>query len=115
MSSSQLPRKTESQADAIKTYTLEFEIEAKKELEKLEKLDKVLQIQLLKKLKCRLLSPKVPAAGLRNMPNCYKIKLRASGVRLVYEVIDNRLIVLVLGVGRRDDNAVYIAAKKRLH
>ena len=112
MSSSQLPRKTESQADAIKTYTLEFEIEAKKEL---EKLDKVLQIQLLKKLKCRLLSPKVPAAGLRNTPNCYKIKLRASGVRLVYEVIDNRLIVLVLGVGRRDDHAVYIAAKKRLH
>ena len=109
MSSSQLPRKTESQADAIKTYTLEFEIEAKKELEKL------LQIQLLKKLKCRLLSPKVPAAGLRNMPNCYKIKLRASGVRLVYEVIDNRLIVLVLGVGRRDENAVYVAAQKRLH
>ena len=50
MSSSQLPRKTESQADAIKTYTLEFEIEAKKEL---VKLDKVLQIQLLNKLKCR--------------------------------------------------------------
>ena len=48
------------------------------------------------------------------MPNCYKIKLRASGVRLVYEVIDNRLIFLVLGVGRRDENAVYIAAQKRL-
>jgi mRNA interferase RelE/StbE len=38
-----------------------------------------------------------------------------QGVRLVYEVIDNRLIVLVLGVGRRDDNAVYIAAQKRVH
>ena len=86
-----------------------------KQKKELVKLDKVLQIQLLKKLKCRLLFPKVPAARLRNMPNCYKIKLRASGVRLVYEVIDNRLIVLVLGVGRRDDNAVYIAAKKRLH
>ena len=49
------------------------------------------------------------------MPNCYKIKLRASGVRLVYEVIDKRLIVLVLGVGRRDDDAAYVTAKKRLH
>lgn len=112
MSSSQLPKKADSQATAIKTYSLEFEIEAKKEL---EKLDKALQIQLLKKLKSRLLSPKVPSARLSNMPNCYKIKLRASGVRLVYEVIDNRLIVLVLGVGRRDDNAVYISARKRLH
>ena len=57
----------------------------------------------------------MPAAKLSNMADCYKIKLRASGVRLVYEVIDNRLVVLVLGVGRRDDNAAYIAAKKRLH
>ena len=112
MSSSQLPRKSESQADAIKAYTLEFEIEAKREL---AKLDKTLQIQLLKKLKSRLLFPEVPSARLRNMPNCYKIKLRASGVRLVYEVIDKRLIVLVLGVGRSDDDAAYVTAKKRLH
>ena len=112
MSSSQLPKKAETQADAIKTYSLEFELEAKKEL---AKLDKTLQIQLLKKLKSRLLFPKVPSARLSNMANCYKIKLRASGVRLVYEVIDHRLIVLVLGAGRREDNAAYVAAQKRLH
>ena len=111
MSSSQLPKKTEVPADTIKIYTLEFVIEAKNEL---SRLDKVLQIQLLKKLKSRLSSPRVPAAKLSNMPDCYKIKLRASGVRLVYEVIDNRLVVLVFGVGKRDDNAAYIAAKKRL-
>ncbi|MES2871918.1 MAG: type II toxin-antitoxin system RelE/ParE family toxin [Pseudomonadota bacterium] len=112
MNSSQLPKKADSQADAIKTYTLEFDLEARKEL---SKLDQALQIQLLKKLKSRLLSPRVPSAKLSNMTDCYKIKLRASGVRLVYEVIDNRLVVLVLGVGRRDDNAAYKAAKKRLH
>lgn len=112
MSSSPLPKKTEPQADVIKRYTLEFVMEAKKEL---SKLDPVLSVQLLKKLKSRLLAPRVPAAKLSNMADCYKIKLRANGVRLVYEVIDNRLVVLVLGVGRRDDNAAYIAAKKRLH
>ena len=68
-----------------------------------------------KKLAERLMLPRVLADALHGMTDCYKIKLRASGVRLVYEVIDNRLVVLVLGVGRRDDNAAYIAAKKRLH
>ncbi|KQB52039.1 addiction module toxin RelE [Pseudomonas endophytica] len=112
MSSSLLPKNPKRQNDLIKIYTLEFVIEAKKEL---SKLDKVLQVQLLKKLKSRLLSPRVPAAKLSNMHDCYKIKLRASSLRRVYEVIDDRLVVLVLGVGKRDDNAAYVAAKKRLH
>lgn len=111
MSLSPKLKKAEGQPDSIKTFTLEFVIEAKKEL---TKLDKALQVQLLKKLKSRLLSPRVPSAKLRNMPDCYKIKLRASGVRLVYEVIDQRLVVLVLGVGRREDCAVYLTAIKRL-
>ena len=36
MSSSPLPKKTEPQADVIKRYTLEFVMEAKKELSKLD-------------------------------------------------------------------------------
>ena len=32
----------------------------------------------------------------------YKIKLRAVGYRLVYEVIDDELVVIVIEVGRRD-------------
>ena len=111
MSLSPKPKKAEGQPESIKTFTLEFVIEAKKEL---TKLDKALQVQLLKKLKSRLSSPRVPSAKLRNMPDCYKIKLRASGVRLVYEVVDQRLVVLVLGVGRREDCAVYLLASKRI-
>lgn len=89
-------------------YGLEFLIAAKKELQRLES---SIQAQLLKKLRTRLASPKVQADKLRGLSNCFKIKLRASGVRLVYEVIDSRLVVLVIAVGRRDDSAAYEAAK----
>ena len=48
------------------------------------------------------------------MKDCYKIKLRSSGFRLVYKVIDNVLIVEVIAVGKRENNAVYKAAIKRI-
>jgi len=55
----------------------------------------------------------VPAAKLSGHPDRYKIKLRSAGYRLVYEVRDQVLLVLVIAVGRRDRNAVYRAASRR--
>lgn len=71
-------------------------------------------MQFAKKLKERLDNPSVEADKLRDMPNCYKIKLRTVGYRLVYEVIDNRLVVTVIAVGKRELNKVYGKATKRL-
>jgi len=50
---------------------------------------------------------------LSGHPDRYKIKLRSIGYRLVYEVLDGRLVVLVVAVGKRDKNAVYKAAEGR--
>lgn len=47
------------------------------------------------------------------MPDCYKIKLRASGYRLVYQVQDKVLVVVVMAVGKREKGLIYLAAKKR--
>ena len=47
------------------------------------------------------------------MPDCYKIKLKAAGYRLVYKVIDERIVVSVIAVGKRERSAVYDQAKKR--
>jgi mRNA interferase RelE/StbE len=56
----------------------------------------------------------VPSARLGNdLESCYKIKLQKIGYRLVYEVIDNRLVIIVLSVGRRDGLVAYIKASKR--
>jgi mRNA interferase RelE/StbE len=48
------------------------------------------------------------------MLDCYKIKLRSAGHRLVYQVRDNEVVVSVVAVGKRERNAVYKAAMKRM-
>ncbi|MFF6013441.1 type II toxin-antitoxin system RelE/ParE family toxin [Rahnella sp. R3(2024)] len=93
------------------TYTIKFRESAAIEW---DKLDKALQQQFAKKLKKCCENPHVPSAKLRGMPGCYKIKLRASGFRLVYEVIDDVLIIAVVAVGKRERSDVYQLASERL-
>ena len=70
--------------------------------------------QFKKQLAKRLLAPHVASAKLHgDLQNTYKIKLRDSGYRLVYEVIELRLVVVVVAVGRRDHDEVYLVASKR--
>ena len=92
------------------TYELAFLEAALKEW---HRLDSSIQKQLKKKLAERLEQPHVPSARLSGSVNRYKIKLRSAGYRLVYEVRDKQLLVLVIAVGRRDRNAVYRLADKR--
>lgn len=92
------------------TYNLKFLPIALREW---KKLDKGIQRQLKKKLAAVLENPKLPANRLRKLENHYKIKLKASGYRLVYEVIDNEVVVLVIAVGKREGNRVYEAAAVR--
>lgn len=93
------------------SYALAFKTSALREW---NKLDKPIQTQFKKKLPERLQQPHVPAAKLAGLPNAYKIKLRATGFRLVYEVNDHTVTVTVVAVGKREDNAVYRAASSRL-
>ncbi|WP_145588882.1 type II toxin-antitoxin system RelE family toxin [Yersinia rochesterensis] len=92
-------------------YTVKFREEALKEW---HKLDKTIQQQFAKKLKKCSDNPHIESAKLRGMKDCYKIKLRSSGFRLVYEVIDNILIVAVVAVGKRERSEVYKLASERL-
>ncbi|VAW55316.1 mRNA interferase RelE, partial [hydrothermal vent metagenome] len=62
----------------------------------------------------RVLNPHVEASRLSGMKDCYKIKLRSIGYRLVYEVRDLELIISVVAVGKRERNRVYKAAIKRV-
>ena len=91
-------------------YKLKFLPTALKEW---KKLDTSIQSQLKKKLQERLQNPHVPASQLHGFENHYKIKLRASGYRLVYEVIDKDICVLVIAVGKRNKKEVYKQASKR--
>lgn len=93
------------------TYTVKFREDALKEW---HKLDKAIQQQFARKLKKCCENPHVFSAKLRGIKDCYKIKLRASGFRLVYQVIDNELIIAVVAVGKRERSDVYKLASERM-
>lgn len=79
-----------------------------------DQLDNSVRQQFAKALLKRLEHPRVSAAALSGMTDCYKIKLRSSGFRLVYQVHDEALILLTIAVGKRDKSAVYGTALQRL-
>ncbi|BBF50997.1 type II toxin-antitoxin system RelE family toxin [Escherichia coli] len=74
----------------------------------------LLEQQFAKKLKKCSENPHIPSAKLRGLKDCYKIKLRASGFRLVYQVIDDMLIIAVVAVGKRERSHVYNLASERM-
>ncbi|MEJ4043745.1 type II toxin-antitoxin system RelE family toxin [Erwinia sp. SLM-02] len=92
-------------------YTVKFREDALKEW---QKLDKTIQQQFAKKLKKCCENPHIPAAKLRGIKDCYKIKLRSSGFRLVYQVLDDKVIIAVVAVGKRERSEVYNLASERL-
>ena len=93
------------------SYKLRFHELALKEW---RKLDSTIQEQFKKKLAERLENPRVPSAALSGMPNCYKIKLRQIGYRLVYRVEDDIIFVTVLSIGKRDRLEAYKVAQTRV-
>nr|WP_322052501.1 type II toxin-antitoxin system RelE/ParE family toxin [Paraburkholderia bannensis] len=95
----------------MKTYELRFHKNAFKEW---ERLDATVRTHFSRKLAERMREPHVESAHLSNMRGCYKIKLVASGYRLIYHVIDRELVVLVLSISKREADAAYRKAHLRL-
>lgn len=94
----------------LMNYELRFRNEAKKEW---DGLGATVRAQFKKKLAEMLENPHVPSAKLYGATNRYKIKLRSSGYRPVYDVRDAELIVSVFAIGKRERKTVYRSASKR--
>ena len=92
------------------SYDLAFLDEALKEW---RQLDSMTRAQFKAKLAERLQNPKIPSARLHGAKERYKIKLRNAGYRLVYQVKDRELLVLVAAAGKRERNEVYKTAERR--
>ena len=83
-------------------------------LKEWKKLDNTIQIQLKKKLKERLKNPHIYTSQLFGFQNHYKIKLSSKVYRLVYEVIDKEICVLIIAIAKRSKNKIYKHVKKRI-
>lgn len=105
-------KKKQHDAQNSNTYRLKFVPDALKEW---KALDGSVSGPLKKLLKKRLNEPHMPGGELHGMlSNYYKIKLNKHGIRLVYYVQDEELVVLVLSVDKREKMAAYRAAVDRL-
>ncbi len=91
-------------------YKLEFHPKALKEW---KKLDDTIKNQFKKKLKERITSPKVAKDRLKGHQDIYKIKLRSAGYRLAYQVIDHRLVIYIVVIGKRENSEIYRTLNKR--
>ena len=93
------------------TYKLRFHELA---LTEWNKLDGSIKSQFKKKLAERLEQPRLNSSALSGMKDCYKIKLRQPGYRIVYRVDDDIVSVTVIAAGKRDKEKVYQDAEKRI-
>ena len=93
------------------SYRLVFRKRARREW---EKLGETVRRQFRKKLGERLRHPHVPGDRLSHPPHCYRIKLRKAGYRLIYRVVDDRILVIVVAVGQRERGEVYEELDERL-
>ena len=95
----------------MKNYKLKFLPVALKEW---NKLGATIRLQFKKKLEERLIHPHVTSEKLIGFQDVYKIKLRSSGYRLAYQVKNKELILIVIAVGKREKDKIYINMKKRI-
>jgi mRNA interferase RelE/StbE len=93
------------------TYRITFLESAKKEWDNLPK-------EIQKQIKAKLLKIKEYPCILKNklsgLKDCYKMKLRASGYRLVYRIYEGRLVIQIVAVAKRDKSEVYNLVRHRI-
>lgn len=92
------------------SYELAIHPEAEREW---TKLDGSIKRRFKEKLtKERLITPRVEKDALRELPDCYRIKITTPQYRLVYHMDDEAGLLTILSVATRED--VYEELKKRL-
>jgi len=84
----------------------------------LMELDHSLQILVFKKLKQIQQSPQIglPLGNKNNMnlSGLKKVYVAKKKVRIVYEIIEDKLIIKTIAIGKRDDMEVYKKASQRI-
>jgi mRNA interferase RelE/StbE len=97
----------------LMSFRLKFLPSALKEW---EKLDGSIKKQFKKVLDKRLENPKIQSARLSNFSpkECYKIKLKDAGMILVYAISDDEIFIVIIAIGKRNDNEVYETALTRI-
>ncbi len=80
-----------------------------------QKLNHSIRLQFEKKLQKLVINPHIERNRLSGaLSNCYKIKLKRAGYRLIYQVREDWIVLLIWAVGKREDSEAYDTAQSRL-
>ena len=102
------------------SWTLEYLPEAEKDLKALDGSQRLLVLKAIKKVQQNPLPQSEGGYGKplghkggRDLTNLLKIKLKASGIRIVYSLIrqDEKMVIIVIGI--REDEEVYDIVNSR--
>ncbi|MFK5976960.1 MAG: type II toxin-antitoxin system RelE/ParE family toxin [Sulfurovum sp.] len=96
-------------------YEIELKVEVEEELGKLSKAQQILVYKQFSKISK---SPELgQLLGNKNgysLSGCRKIYVDKKRIRIVYQIIEENIVVEVIAIGKRDDMEVYAKASLRL-
>lgn len=102
------------------SWSLSFIDEADKDYQSLDGGQRILVDKALEKVKQNPLTQREGGYGKElanrtwaNLAGLLKIKLKASGIRIVYKLIKTETSMIIVVIGMREDEEVYRIAKKR--
>jgi mRNA interferase RelE/StbE len=81
--------------------------------EDLQKLDKSIQIEAIKVIKKLKENPYFGKPLKGNLKGFYKIYFFKKKYRMVYTIRENKLLILIVGIGKRDKEKIYKLIEKR--
>ena len=98
----------------MKTCRIEFDFEAVAEFDSLDKgMRKRLLIQLEKLEKNPELGKTLGNVGGINLTGCRSLYFDDKRMRIVYKILEEKIVVLVLSIGKRRNEEAYKNAGKR--
>ena len=99
----------------MKSYSISFHPEAKDDL---KYFNYSVQLLILKQIKKLSQSPEIGDAlgnkyGL-NLTGLRKMYVNKKQVRIVYQIFESKVEVLIIGIGKRESNIIYEIVKNRI-
>lgn len=98
------------------TYTVRLHPEAEAEFRALDGRQKLLIAKKLRQLETKpLLGKELGNKAGMDLSGYRKLYADGTRIRIVYEVIENAVVVFIVAIGERDEMAVYRSAAKRVN
>ena len=96
-------------------YTIEFHEDVKKDLKELGHSTTALVLKKLQRISQNpLIGNELGNKANNNLAGFRKVYVENKRVRIVYKIIEDKIEVFVIAVGKRDDMEVYKKAKDRI-